>query len=115
MQNDNLQTDTPQDSANEQFQGIEEAVFSDTGNEGSTSVSDIFNVKAEEPAEKAPEQGQPLDTQAVENPDTEVEATDNDAKRYAYWQSQADKYKNELGETVRDGAGSKDIGAVIKS
>ena len=98
MQNDNLQTDTPQDSANEQFQGIEEAVFGDTGNEGSTSVSDIFNVKAEEPAEKAPEQGQPLDTQAVENPDTEVEATDNDAKRYAYWQSQADKYKNELAE-----------------
>ena len=98
MTQDNIQQDTPQQSANEEFAGIEEAVFGNTDNEGSTNISDIFNVKPEGTTEEAPETGQPSEKAVVENTETNVEPTDNDAKRYAYWQSQADKYKNELAE-----------------
>ena len=101
MTQDNIQTDTPQAGANEHFQSLEESVFSDSNTEGSTNISDIFNTAPKENTESAPvpEQnafasGQPeLSNDAESN---ETLPIDNDAKRYAYWQSQADKYKNEL-------------------
>ena len=97
MTQDNIQQDTPQESTDNPQVSMEEAIFGDN-NEGSNSISDIFNVKPEETTPEAPIEGQPSNNEVVENTETNVEPTDNDAKRYAYWQSQADKYKNELAE-----------------
>tara|TARA_R100001530_G_scaffold60761_2_gene43871 strand:+ start:5831 stop:6775 length:945 start_codon:yes stop_codon:yes gene_type:complete len=90
MTQDNIQQDTPQESTNEQqYTSLEEAVF---GNEGSLDdTSSAFTSGEEKSVEKAPlypEQGQPQVN--------EGESQNNDDKRYQYWQSQADKYKNEL-------------------
>jgi len=98
MTQDNIQQDTPQTNTSEEFQGIEEAVFGNSSNEGSTNISDIFNVKPEGTTEEAPTEGQPSNNEVVETSETATEPTDNDTKRYAYWQSQADKYKNEIAE-----------------
>jgi len=93
MSQENIQTDTPQEGANEQqFQSLEEAVFGNI-NEGSDSVESAFtsgNEGSEEVA--APETGQPA--QETTQPATETN-TENDERRYQYWQSQADKLKNE--------------------
>ena len=92
MSQENIQTDTPQESTNEQqYSSLEEAVFGNT-NEGSGSVESAFtsgNEGSEEVA--APETGQPA--QETIKP---VVDNNNDETRYQYWQSQADKYKNEL-------------------
>jgi len=91
MSQDNIQQDTPQESSNEQFQSLEEAVF---GNEGSDNVSSAFTSGNEGNTEPAPEQpGQP-EVSMQENLEQTQNA--NDQNRYQYWQSQADKYKNEL-------------------
>ena len=96
MSQDNIQTDTPQESSNEQFQSLEEAVF---GNEGSDNVSSAFTSGNEGNAEPAPEQpGQP-EVSTQENLQQTQNA--NDQNRYQYWQSQADKYKNEL-ESIKN-------------
>ena len=86
MTQDNIQQDTPQEGANqEQYTSLEEAVF---GNEGSLDdTSSAFTSGEDKSAESAP-QGQPEVS--------EGESQNNDDKRYQYWQSQADKYKNEL-------------------
>jgi len=85
-QDNNIQQDTPQESANE-FASLEEAVF---GGEGSNdNVSSAFTSGNEGSTEPAP-QGQPeVSTEGNNQPN-------NDETRYQYWQSQADKYKNEL-------------------
>jgi len=100
MTQDNIQTDTPQEGNNEQqYTSLEEAVFggNDITNEGSQNISDVFtNTGNEGNVEKAPEQGQPRVNEFGNAEPTQPATDDNDAKRYAYWQSQADKYKNEL-------------------
>ena len=87
-QDNNIQQDTPQPSANEEFTSLEEAVF---GGEGSDSnVSGAFTSGEEGNANPAP-QGQP----GQENQNIPPQPN-NDETRYQYWQSQSDKYKNEL-------------------
>jgi len=97
MTQDNIQQDTPQENA--PAQSIEEVAFG-TSNEGSTNISDIFKIQPEGGTEEAPVEGQPSVSENVETPNdsSAQEPTDNDTKRYAYWQSQADKYKNEITE-----------------
>jgi len=97
-QNDNIQTDTPVEGANqEQYTSIEDAVFGDTTGSDNNNISDIFNTNTGNQEEtKAPEQGQPFTNEGVDKVDNAPAETDNDTTRYAYWQSQADKYKNEL-------------------
>ena len=97
MTQDNIQqTDTPQENTEQaQYSSLEEAVF---GGEGSDAVSSAFTTGNEGNTETAPAPtGQPEvstqeTTQPTQNP--------NDENRYQYWQSQADKYKNEL-ETLK--------------
>ena len=92
MSQDNVQSDTQQNeikSSNKEYQSLEEAVFggSDTNN------SDVAFPQPGQKEESAPaETGQPNEEVA--------KTDDNDTKRYQYWQSQADKMKNEL-ETVK--------------
>ena len=87
-QDNNIQQDTPQPSSNEEFTSLEEAVF---GGEGSDSnVSGAFTSGEEGNANPAP-QGQP----GQENQNIPPQPN-NDETRYQYWQSQSDKYKNEL-------------------
>ena len=98
-QNDNIPTDTPVESANqEQYTSLEDAVFSDTTGSDNNNISDIFNSNTGNKGnvEQAPTEGQPLVNEAIDSQNTEPLTEDNDTKRYAYWQSQADKYKNEL-------------------
>jgi hypothetical protein len=100
-QNDNIQTDTPTESANsEQYTSLEEAVFGEGYKEsGSDTISDIFNNTGNEGnAEQAPAEGQPQVSEGVKTEEANPAVDDNDTKRYQYWQSQADKYKNELEE-----------------
>ena len=94
MTQDNIQVDTPQESSNEEtYTSLEEAVFGNT--EGSNDVSSAFTSGNEGNTETAPvETGQPEVSNATEN--IQTEQSDNDTPRYQYWQSQADKYKNEL-------------------
>ena len=95
MSQDNIQTDTPQEGNNEpQYTSLEEAVFGTASNEGSESVESAFT-KGNEGSEDAaaPVTGQPA--QETNQPVTGEVSDDNDEKRYQYWQSQADKLKNE--------------------
>ena len=92
MTQDNIQTDTPQESSNEQqFNSLEEAVFGTP--EGSNDVSSAFTSGNKGNTETAPETGQPEVSNVAEDNQPEQ---NNDTTRYQYWQSQADKYKNEL-------------------
>lgn len=97
-QNDNIQADTPAQGANEeQYASLEEAVFGSDNVEGSGNISDIFNNPGNEGnVEQAPAQGQPPVNEGVDTQEAPPVDGDNDTKRYQYWQSQADKYKNEL-------------------
>lgn len=97
-QNDNIQADTPAQGANdEQYASLEEAVFGNDSAQGSGNISDIFNNPGNEGnVEQAPEQGQPPVNEGVDTQEAPPVDGDNDTKRYQYWQSQADKYKNEL-------------------
>jgi len=86
MSQDNVQQDTPQ-SEEQKFQSLEEAVFG----EGSLdNTSSAFTDGSEGTSETAP-QGQPV--QNVEQ--TQPSEPSNDEKRYQYWQSQADKLRDE--------------------
>jgi len=94
MSQDNVQQDTPQEIANqEQYASLEEAVFG--SNEGSSDVSSAFTDGNQVAPASAP-QGQPEPVQETNTQPTQ----NNDETRYQYWQSQADKYKNEL-DTVK--------------
>ena len=102
-QNDNIQADTPAvESKEPTYTSLEEAVFGDSSSDaGSDTISDIFNNTGNEGnVEQAPEQGLPPVNESANVEQPQPEVTDNDQKRYQYWQSQADKYKNEL-EQVR--------------
>ena len=98
MSQDNIQTDTPQENTNQaEYNSLEEAVFggNDVVNEGSNDdTSSAFTSGNEGNTETAPETiGQPqVGTQET----TQEAQSPNDENRYQYWQSQADKYKNEL-------------------
>tara|TARA_R100000655_G_scaffold56427_1_gene94570 strand:+ start:845 stop:1762 length:918 start_codon:yes stop_codon:yes gene_type:complete len=82
MSQENIQTDTPQENANEQFESLEEAVFGEGFEE--SNVESAFTEGNQE--DVAPE-GTPTQEQPEEQ--------SNDDKRYQYWQSQADKVANE--------------------
>ena len=90
-QNDNMQSDTPQ-TQEQEFQSLEEAVFGGEGS-GPDTIESAFTSGNDEATEPAP-QGQP-EVRAEETQETPPQ-TNNDETRYQYWQSQADKYKNEL-------------------
>ena len=96
MTQDNIQVDTPQESSNEQeFNSLEEAVFG--APEGSNDVSSAFTSGNEGNTETAPvETGQPEVSNSENNQQPIQKNASNDDTRYQYWQSQADKYKNEL-------------------
>tara|TARA_R100000152_G_C6756039_1_gene179813 strand:+ start:408 stop:1334 length:927 start_codon:yes stop_codon:yes gene_type:complete len=86
MSNDNIQADTPKENPQE-FASLEEAVFG--GNQDSAKITDAFTTgdtgnteTASAPAE------QPVEN--VQKP------ANNDETRFQYWQSEADKAKNEL-------------------
>ena len=86
MSQENVQQDTPK-----VYSSLEEAVFSDndTVTEGSQNIEGAFTNNPVESQEKQETpQGQP-----VEN--TQSGNQVNDEARYQYWQSQADKLKNE--------------------
>ena len=99
MTQDNIPQDTPpQSTDNQEYTSLEEAVFGDVTKEGSQNISDVFTTGNEGNTEQAPVQGQPevSVTEAFKPAQPEESDMDNDTKRYQYWQSQADKYKNEL-------------------
>ncbi len=88
MEQENIQQDTPQQP--KEHASLEEAIFG-SNDEGSNDLSDVFTTGKEEVKTEAPTTGQP-------EVDTEVKqetTQDNDTTRYQYWQSQADKMKQE--------------------
>tara|TARA_Y100000401_G_scaffold63952_1_gene50821 strand:+ start:5540 stop:6490 length:951 start_codon:yes stop_codon:yes gene_type:complete len=93
MSQENVQTDTPQNQSNEpQFASLEEAVFggNDIVSEGSADIESAFTTGNQEANNTAPEAtGQPVENNQVQP------QSNNDETRYQYWQSQADKLKNE--------------------
>jgi len=96
MSQENTQSDTPQEGANEQqYNSLEEAVFSQGFDGSDNNIESAFTDGIEEVTTEAP-QGQPSETQVQTTQQPAQEQTSNDDKRYQYWQSQADKYKNEL-------------------
>ena len=80
-QEDIQATDTQEQE--QTFESIEEAVF---GSDSGSNVESAFTENTGNQEEAAPE-GTPAPEQEV--------SSDNDEKRYQYWQSQADKLKNE--------------------
>tara|TARA_R110002020_G_scaffold90061_6_gene219575 strand:- start:990 stop:1916 length:927 start_codon:yes stop_codon:yes gene_type:complete len=98
MSQDNIQPDTQE--SNEEYGSLEEAVFS--GDIGSDNIASAFTSGNEVTNETAPvETGQP----EVVNEETNQQPTqNNDENRYQYWQSQADKYKNELDQVKQQQA-----------
>jgi hypothetical protein len=97
MSQENVQnTDTPQEGqgadSGEQYASLEEAVFGE-GFVESTGES-AFNNGNEGNTETAPQEGQPVQDNVVEDNQQSREVA-NDDRRYQYWQSQADKMANE--------------------
>tara|TARA_R100000808_G_scaffold6212_1_gene18596 strand:+ start:9688 stop:10635 length:948 start_codon:yes stop_codon:yes gene_type:complete len=93
MSQDNIQTDTPQEgTTDKQYQSLEEAVFQEGFSDEGSSIADVFTTGEDKSTTEAPAQGQPADSTEVQ---TNEVTTDNDTKRYQYWQSQADKMKSE--------------------
>tara|TARA_Y100000593_G_scaffold92902_1_gene185983 strand:+ start:880 stop:1812 length:933 start_codon:yes stop_codon:yes gene_type:complete len=88
MSQENIQTDTPENKPQTEFASLEEAVFG-AGAQDST-VSDAFTESPTGNDKAASTE------QKVEQPAENNKPIDNDTARYQYWQSQADKMKNEL-------------------
>ena len=86
MSQENIQQDTP---SQEEYQTLEEAVFGGEGSESNveSAFTDGSQANVEPAAPIYPEQGQPAEETPLD--------PSNDDKRYQYWQSQADKLKNE--------------------
>jgi hypothetical protein len=105
MTQDNIQIDTPQENTNQQeYSSLEEAVFDNT--EGSSTVENAFTLPEDNTSgesEKAPVQGQPR--VSGEN------QLSNDEKRFQYWQSQADKLRNE-NESLKRAAAQTQVAPV---
>ena len=96
MSQENTQSDTPQQGTNEeQYNSLEEAVFSQGFDGSDNTIESAFTDGNEETVTEAP-QGQPSEAPVQTTQQPAQEQTSNDDKRYQYWQSQADKYKNEL-------------------
>ena len=83
MENNQEMQDTPQQDGFQQVDPLE-----GSSNEN-VSVQDAFFGEKEE---AAPQEGQPAQQ---ETQPTEPESVSNDTKRFEYWQSQADKVRNE--------------------
>ena len=82
------------DTSEQQTVSLEEAIFGDNqSSEG--SIKDAFTGVQEATETAAPQEGQPAQAAQPEPLNSEV---DNEKVRYQYWQSEADKYKNELGK-----------------
>jgi hypothetical protein len=100
MTQDNIQTDTPQEAQdNPQYNSLEEAVFGNDMSEGSKDISGAFTNSGDKDAGNVASGIMPGEPTPVEGGFTESNTDtqgSNDEKRYQYWQSQADKYKNEL-------------------
>jgi len=97
MSQDNIQPDTQE--SNQEFASLEEAVFG--ADNGSDTITSAFTSGNEATNETAPvETGQP----EVVNQETNQPTQSNDENRYQYWQSQADKYKNELDQVKQQQA-----------
>ena len=74
------------------YSSLEEAAF-DVSSDSGSNLNDVFTTGEEGNAQESAPQGQPESTvESSEAPKT----ANNDETRYQYWQSQADKYKNEL-------------------
>ena len=100
MTQDNIQTDTPQESSGEQqYNSLEEAVFGANINEGSNDIASAFTNGTEGNTEPAPvETGQPEVSANEEVSQPETTTTDNDKTRYQYWQSESDKKTTRIAE-----------------
>ena len=90
MEQDNIQQDTQNQTNVKEFASLEEAVFGNN-DDGSNNISDVFTTGKEESTTEAPVKGQPEVNTEVKQEQTQ----DNDTTRYQYWQSQADKMKQE--------------------
>ena len=74
------------------YSSLEEAAF-DVSSDSGSDLNDVFTTGEEGNTQESAPQGQPESTvESNEAPKT----ANNDETRYQYWQSQADKYKNEL-------------------
>ena len=90
MSQENIQEDTPQENQ-QSYASLEEAVFGTNDNDGSSNINEAFTTGVEGNAEAA-SQEQPAQAETGNIQETEA---GNEEKRYQYWQSQADKLKNE--------------------
>ena len=93
MSDNNTNVDTQ--NQDPQYESLEEAVFG--GNNDGPAVDSAFTETTGQEDTKPAPQGQPV-VNNEGNSDT-LEPANNDETRYQYWQSQADKYKNELEKT----------------
>tara|TARA_R100000152_G_C6770601_1_gene196843 strand:+ start:922 stop:1875 length:954 start_codon:yes stop_codon:yes gene_type:complete len=91
MSQENIQTDTPQEASNNEaveYKSLEEAVFGEGSATG--NIESAFTTGNE-----GNEQAAPQEQPQAEQVGTPAQEMSNDEKRYQYWQSTADKLKNE--------------------
>tara|TARA_R110002012_G_scaffold44029_4_gene118684 strand:+ start:4088 stop:5029 length:942 start_codon:yes stop_codon:yes gene_type:complete len=89
MTDNNTNVDTPNNEPT--YNSLEEAAF-DVNDSGS-DLNDVFTTGEEGKSQESAPTGQPeSNNENIKNP----QPANNDETRYQYWQSQADKYKNEL-------------------
>ena len=90
MSQENIQSDNPQEGANEQqYTSLEEAVF------GTAEESNIESAFTQGNEGETTENAAPVATEKPVQTETPAKEVSNDEKRYQYWQSTADKLKNE--------------------
>ena len=90
MSQENIQSDKPQEGANEQqYTSLEEAVF------GTQEESNIESAFTQGNEGETTENAAPVATEQPVQTETPAQEVSNDEKRYQYWQSTADKLKNE--------------------
>ena len=90
MSQENIQSDNPQGGANEQqYTSLEEAVF------GTSEESNIESAFTQGNEGEVREEAAPVATEQPVQTETPAQEVSNDEKRYQYWQSTADKLKNE--------------------
>tara|TARA_R100000808_G_scaffold2577_1_gene10046 strand:- start:107 stop:1054 length:948 start_codon:yes stop_codon:yes gene_type:complete len=91
MTDNNTNTDTQ--NQEKQYQSLEEAAFDNQVDSGS-DLNNAFTTGEEGSTSTSAPQGQP--DNASQGTEENTLTANNDQTRYQYWQSQADKYKNEL-------------------
>jgi len=97
MTDNNTNTDTQNQET--QYKSLEEAAF-DTPVDNGSNLDDVFTTGEEAKTEQSAPQGQP--DNAAQGTGETSQPANNDQTRYQYWQSQADKYKNELDAIQQD-------------